>query len=264
MSTVTEMSYKDQVTAALAGLLEWIKGNFETEQGLTARATKEGWPYLTYRYSALQDGREWELYLIDQIKYALQTLQIMGAVKIVFRLEPWIQLETDEGRHSIRTRFAAVNAQGAPVVTGMHTEEGAESPLAVVEDGVIKSAPKPPVLGYDFVAPSPQAILHCALLCYSVVKALNDAHNEYTIPWEASKNSTQDGVMFILSNPDAPASASHENWMKYKMADGWTLGPNKDEKIKTHPLLVPYDMLSPYQRSKDAIFGALVRTYFGL
>lgn len=121
-----------------------------------------------------------------------------------------------------------------------------------------------PILGYDFIRPSYPAILHCALLCHSVIEALNRAHNEYTVPWDAMKETTIQGVQFILDNPEAGPEAQHENWLKAKEADGWKLGTSKDLEKKTHPLMVPYEMLSPHQKSKDLIFGAIVRTYFGL
>lgn len=66
------------------------------------------------------------------------------------------------------------------------------------------------------------------------------------------------GVEFHRHFPDAGDSASHDNWMCQKLADGWTYGPVKDEKAKTHPCLVPFDQLPPEQQFKDTLFRAIV------
>lgn len=121
-----------------------------------------------------------------------------------------------------------------------------------------------PVLGYDFVVPSVPARLHCALLCHEVTKALNDAHNEHTIPWELNKDSVLAGVEFHIENPDATPEDSHNKWMEYKLQNGWKWGPNKSAELKTHPLLKPFAELGSTQQAKDMMFRAIVHSYFGL
>lgn len=82
-------------------------------------------------------------------------------------------------------------------------------------------------------------------------------------PWESAPEwqrvSAIDGVRFLLANPNAPDSASHDNWLAHKRADGWRYGPEKDAKKKTHPCFLQYDLLPKEQRAKDALFGAVVR-----
>lgn len=56
---------------------------------------------------------------------------------------------------------------------------------------------------------------------------------------------------------------SHESWLAHKAADGWKYGPVKDTDKKEHPCFVPYDQLPIEQRTKDCIFGAIVRAYVG-
>jgi hypothetical protein len=75
---------------------------------------------------------------------------------------------------------------------------------------------------------------------------------------EWQQTSAFDGVAFNLANPDAPPSASHDNWLAGKMATGWIYGPVKDPAAKTHPCCVPYDQLPPEQRAKDHLFKAIV------
>jgi hypothetical protein len=67
-----------------------------------------------------------------------------------------------------------------------------------------------------------------------------------------------DGVRFHVFNPDADPAASHENWTKFKLGEGWVHGLVKDEENKTHPCLVPYSQLPPEQKVKDYVFRAIV------
>lgn len=75
------------------------------------------------------------------------------------------------------------------------------------------------------------------------------------------KESAINGVKFHLENPDASLSASHDNWMAEKLADGWKYGSVKNPETKEHPCLVPYDQLPVEQQVKDAIFTHIVRAF---
>lgn len=75
--------------------------------------------------------------------------------------------------------------------------------------------------------------------------------------WQVA--SALDGVNAIRANPDLTPEQSHENWMKHKLDAGWRYGPVKDPVGKTHPCMVPYDMLPKEQRRKDAIFTSVVK-----
>lgn len=117
---------------------------------------------------------------------------------------------------------------------------------------------------YDQTEPSDAAILLCAQLVQAAVEALNTAHNEHTVPWEQNRASIIAGVRRTLDNPNESPEANHNAWHDYKRAEGWAYGLTKDAVAKTHPCLVPYASLGPFQQSKDAIFQAIVRTFFGL
>lgn len=71
------------------------------------------------------------------------------------------------------------------------------------------------------------------------------------------KQSARNGVEFHIMN-NAPASASHENWMKEKAEAGWKYGPVKDPAKKEHPCFVPYDQLPAEQKLKDYLFRGIV------
>lgn len=66
------------------------------------------------------------------------------------------------------------------------------------------------------------------------------------------------GVQFNLENPDAPASASHDSWLKEKEEKGWKYRPVKDETKKEHPCYVPYEELPKNQQAKDYLFKSIV------
>lgn len=83
------------------------------------------------------------------------------------------------------------------------------------------------------------------------------------LPWDEApewqRQSAINGVLFLLDNPAAPPSATHESWLKEKREQGWKWGPTKNPQTKEHPCFVPYEELHVAQRAKDYIFQAIVR-----
>lgn len=43
----------------------------------------------------------------------------------------------------------------------------------------------------------------------------------------------------------------HDVWAQGRMAEGWTYGEQRDDKLKTHPCLVPYEVLPDAEREYD-------------
>ena len=43
----------------------------------------------------------------------------------------------------------------------------------------------------------------------------------------------------------------HDVWAQGRIADGWTYGEQRDDKLKTHPCLVPYEELPDAEREYD-------------
>jgi DNA-binding transcriptional MerR regulator len=62
-----------------------------------------------------------------------------------------------------------------------------------------------------------------------------------------------------LADPERTAEQNHQGWCDRLTADGWTYGPVKDERAKTHPCLVPFGELPAEQQQKDRLFIAIVR-----
>lgn len=107
--------------------------------------------------------------------------------------------------------------------------------------------------------------INIARVCHEANRALQKIQADQSIPvsapWEELDqhyvDSSIDGVRGVL-NGSTPEQ-SHENWMAFKLENGWRLGPVKDEAKKEHPLLVPYAELDDAARVKDDLFVAIVK-----
>ena len=107
------------------------------------------------------------------------------------------------------------------------------------------------------------AYVQAAAICHEANRSLCESQGDYSqAPWENSpdwqQSSAIKGVKFCLDNPDAPASANHYSWSAQKIAEGWTYGSVKDPVAKTHPCLVPFDVLPAAQQAKDYLFKSIV------
>lgn len=107
------------------------------------------------------------------------------------------------------------------------------------------------------------SVLAVAEICHEANRALclnlgDRSQTEWAHAEDWQKKSAYQGVKFCLDNPDAPASANHESWLRQKEADGWIHGETKSSIEKTHPCIVPYDQLPPEQQAKDHLFRSIV------
>jgi NTP pyrophosphatase (non-canonical NTP hydrolase) len=105
-----------------------------------------------------------------------------------------------------------------------------------------------------------------ALCCHEMNRRWCQLTGDASQPsWEDApewqRKSLINGVRFRLENPNAPDSASHDNWAAEKRADGWVWGPFKIPETKRHPCLVPFEELSPIQQAKDRLCGEVVRAF---
>ena len=47
------------------------------------------------------------------------------------------------------------------------------------------------------------------------------------------------------------AENTHDVWARQRLADGWSHGPERDDKLKHNPCLVPYAQLSESEKEYD-------------
>jgi hypothetical protein len=50
---------------------------------------------------------------------------------------------------------------------------------------------------------------------------------------------------------EAIAENIHEVWAAGRIKEGWTYGPVRDDKLKTHPDLIPYSELTEGEKQYD-------------
>jgi len=47
------------------------------------------------------------------------------------------------------------------------------------------------------------------------------------------------------------ARNTHDVWARGRLAEGWTWGPRRDDDLKHHPSLIPYEELSEAEKDYD-------------
>lgn len=124
--------------------------------------------------------------------------------------------------------------------------------------------PRRPVYGLDVTQGlfTEQAILAIAVACHQQNKAWCEAHHDHSQKsWEETPENIQasaiDGVRNALKG--STPEQSHENWLAFKRADGWSYGPVKDLALKTHPSMLPYSDLPEAEKVKDHLFIEMVQ-----
>lgn len=111
-------------------------------------------------------------------------------------------------------------------------------------------------------------VIECARIAHEVNRAYcwatgdaSQSHWENAPDWQ--RTSAIAGVeAHIASGLTMTPQGSHESWLAVKKADGWKLGPEKDPIKKRHPCMRPYNELPPEQQVKDALFRAVVHSFF--
>lgn len=88
------------------------------------------------------------------------------------------------------------------------------------------------------------------------------------LPWneapEWQQASAMDGVKFHIDNPHAGPEASHNNWLRDKVRDGWVYGATKNPEKKEHPCMVAFTELPVTQQAKDYLFREVVHVLSAL
>ncbi|MCL2827870.1 MAG: RyR domain-containing protein [Oscillospiraceae bacterium] len=55
----------------------------------------------------------------------------------------------------------------------------------------------------------------------------------------------------ILALSETLAKNTHEVWAAGRIAEGWVYGENRDDSLKHHPCLVPYEALPESEKEYD-------------
>lgn len=88
------------------------------------------------------------------------------------------------------------------------------------------------------------------------------------LPWkdvpEAIREGVRAGARAIADAPTLTAAEIHGKWMARKLDEGWVYGETKSYERRTHPCLLPYNLLPLFERVKDEIFCLVVRAQLGL
>lgn len=103
-----------------------------------------------------------------------------------------------------------------------------------------------------------------AKACHEVNRAFCAAIGDNSqVPWEEApewqREATFAMVKFRQENPEAPTSATHDEWADAKIRDGWVYGPVKDAETKTHPCILPFEELPTEQQAKDVLIAAVIK-----
>ncbi len=246
--------------STLEELDQWVEKNF---QPYTFVTQQKAFTYNRYIFETpMIEGRDVAPVLVDRLKSELELLKTMGAVTIAWSVKPQLEekYSGDGMFRRIAAHLAALTKDGDVLRTGYEYVEATLPEL-------VPAKPKPEpvaIAGYDLVEDKDDAILLCARIIHSTVEAMNKAHNEYMLSWEQSRDSVIAGVKRHLENPKETPAENHAAWVAYRTKEGWVYGTSKDSEKKTHPCMVPYEALGPFQQSKDAVFMAIVDTFFGL
>jgi len=57
----------------------------------------------------------------------------------------------------------------------------------------------------------------------------------------------------LLELTEKIAENVHENWSAARLKEGWVYGPERSDREKTNPCLIPYDQLSESEKEYDRI-----------
>lgn len=75
-------------------------------------------------------------------------------------------------------------------------------------------------------------------------------------PMDTSDIQLPEGLNVLI---EQMAKNVHEVWAQSRMEQGWTYGPERNDQLKQHPCLVPYEQLPEDEKAydRDTALGTL-------
>lgn len=73
-------------------------------------------------------------------------------------------------------------------------------------------------------------------------------HNYIPKPMDTSGVTLSEELMELA---ELLAENTHDVWAKGRMDEGWTFGPVRNDSLKQHPCLIPYDELPESEKEYD-------------
>lgn len=90
-------------------------------------------------------------------------------------------------------------------------------------------------------------IMHLGWVGFQI--AAGQPYNE--IPTEDQLKSLRDAIENRRGKSKLSPAEEHDNWMRFKLSDGWKYGNVKDVIAKTHPDILPFEELPEIEQRKD-------------
>ena len=99
-------------------------------------------------------------------------------------------------------------------------------------------------------------------ICHEANRALQDVLGDphVSTPWQIMTPAERaDTVRGIRAAGYLTPSEQHQAWCDERARNGWTYGDRVDEHAKTHPCMLPWELLTEGQQLKDHLFQAIVK-----
>lgn len=104
-----------------------------------------------------------------------------------------------------------------------------------------------------------------ARVCYDAVRAYGRTTGDIYLRWndapESVRASFAGAVAYLLETPSADLRDMHGHWLAARMQDGWQYGPERDEKRRLHPGMVPWEDVPERERLKFELIFRIVDVF---